>query len=442
MWNRALELIHEQVNTHSFDTWFRPTRQLSLDGEEITLEVPSRFTRDWLNDHYSGLIENALQHLVGQPIKVNWTIKSEPASGVPPSPKIRNRTVQESKPPVKRPSFINPRYNFGNFVVGASNQFAHAACLAAAELPGRAYNPLFIYGGVGLGKTHLLHAIGNFLLEREGGVRLYYTSCENFMNELISSIQRDRMVDFRNKYRNMEVLLVDDIQFIAGKDRTQEEFFHTFNSLHESRKQIVISSDHFPKEIPTLEERLRSRFEGGLIADIQAPDLETKVAILKNKAAEHDISLRPEVALLIASKVRSNIRELEGCLAKVNAYSRFTGQELTVELAQEVLSRMITDAERSITIENIQKATAEFFGIKPSDLRSSGRQRSLTLPRQVAMYLCKQLTSASFPDIGRRFGGKDHSTVIYSCKKVAKEIQENDSLTNAIKQIKKTLESL
>lgn len=439
MWTKALELIHDRINTHSFDTWFRPTRQLSLHEGEITLEVPSRFTRDWLNDHYSALIENSLVQVLGQPIKVNWSIRNQKGPDLPRVGKPRER---EKRPEPERPSFLNPRYVFDNFVVGASNQFAHAACLAAAELPGKAYNPLFIYGGVGLGKTHLLHAIGNFLFERAPNVRLYYTSCENFMNELISSIQRDRMAEFRNKYRNMDLLLVDDIQFIAGKDRTQEEFFHTFNALHESRKQIVISSDRFPKEIPTLEERLRSRFEGGLIADIQAPDLETKVAILQNKAAEQDISLPPEVALLIASKVRSNIRELEGCLAKVNAYCRFTGRELTAELAREVLRQMITDAERSITIENIQKATAEFFGLKPFELRSQRRQRTLTLPRQIAMYLCKELTPASFPEIGRRFGGKDHSTVIYSFKKVAKELPKNESVANAINQIKKTLESL
>jgi chromosomal replication initiator protein len=321
------------------------------------------------------------------------------------------------------------RYTFDTFIVGSSNQFAHAACRAVAEAPSRSYNPLFLHGGVGLGKTHLMHAIGQYVLQHDRNLKLTYISSERFMNEMINAVRYDRVIDFRERYRSVDVLLVDDIQFLAGKEGTQTEFFHTLNALHDSQKQIVLSSDCPPREIPALEERLRSRFEWGLIADVQPPDLETKVAILKKKAETEAVPLRDDVAIYIAGKIKSNIRELEGSLIRLVAYASLTGQEITLHLAQEVLRNMLDREEKAVTIEIIQKFVADYYNLKMADLKSRNNSKSVAMPRQIAMYMCKSLTNASLPEIGRSFGGKHHSTVIHSIRKVD-DLRKKDSVFN------------
>jgi chromosomal replication initiator protein len=334
---------------------------------------------------------------------------------------------------------LSPRYSFETFIVGASNQFAHAACRAVAEAPSRSYNPLFLYGGVGLGKTHLMHAIGHYVLTHGAGVKLTYISAERFMNEVINAIRYDRILEFRERYRSVDVLLVDDIQFIVGKERTQTEFFHTFNALHDAQKQIVLSSDCPPHQISELEERLRSRFEWGLIADIQPPDLETKIAILKRKADAEGVPLPDPVALYIAGRIKSNIRELEGSLIRLLAYASLTGRELSLGLAQEVLRDVLRPEERVVTIEGIQKFVAEFYNLKLMELKSRNNSKSVAMPRQVAMYLCKTLTNASLPEIGKSFGGKHHSTVIHSIRKVEEMRQRDATFHNQINTLAEAL---
>jgi chromosomal replication initiator protein len=340
--------------------------------------------------------------------------------------------TNDSSPSVTAPAGLNPRYTFDTFIVGPSNQFAHAACRAVAEAPSRSYNPLFIYGGVGLGKTHLMHAIGQYVLLHGLNLKLTYISSERFMNEMINAVRYDRILDFRERYRTVDVLLVDDIQFVSGKEGTQNEFFHTFNALHDAQKQIVISSDRPPHEIPALEERLRSRFEWGLIADIQQPDIETKVAILKKKAEGEVVPLPDSVALYIASRIKSNIRELEGSLIRLIAYASLTGRSLSIELAQEVLRSVIEHEEKAVTIEQIQKFVAEYYQLKLAELKSRNNSKSVAMPRQIAMYLCKQLTHASLPEIGRSFGGKHHSTVIHSIRKVEEMRKKNPDFHSVI----------
>jgi len=327
---------------------------------------------------------------------------------------------------------LNPRYTFDTFIVGSSNQFAHAACRAVAEVPSRSYNPLFIYGGVGLGKTHLMHAVGHYVLQHDRNLKLTYISSERFMNEMINAVRYDRVLDFRERYRSVDVLLVDDIQFLAGKEGTQTEFFHTFNALYDSQKQIILSSDCPPHEIPALEERLRSRFEWGLTADIQSPDLETKVAILKKKAETEAVPLPDNVAMYIAGKIKSNIRELEGSLIRLIAYASLTGQEISLQLAQEVLKNILDHEERAVTIEIIQKFVADYYNLRMVDLKSRNNSKSVAKPRQIAMYLCKSLTHASLPEIGRSFGGKHHSTVIHSIRKVEAQRRKDSDFNTLI----------
>ncbi len=354
------------------------------------------------------------------------------ASAIPLSPE-EAAALESGPPPVTQPGSagLNPRYTFDTFIVGSSNQFAHAACRAVAEAPSRSYNPLFIYGGVGLGKTHLMHAVGQYVLQHDRNLKLTYISSERFMNEMINAVRYDRVLDFRERYRSVDVLLVDDIQFLAGKEGTQTEFFHTFNALYDSQKQIVLSSDCPPHEIPALEERLRSRFEWGLIADIQSPDLETKVAILKKKAETEAVPLPDNVAMYIAGKIKSNIRELEGSLIRLIAYASLTGQEISLPLTQEVLRNVLDHEEKAVTIEVIQKFVADYYNLKMVDLKSRNNSKSVAMPRQIAMYLCKSLTHASLPEIGRSFGGKHHSTVIHSIRKV-EDMRKKDSDFNSL----------
>jgi len=423
VWDEVLARIESKVNRHSFSMWFRPTSFASEDHAGLTVRVPNDVFKEWLTKHYAGVIGEAMGELKRPNVPVQFI------SDLSPDPPHESAPIHLSAdetatldsvalPALPGPAGLNPRYTFDSFIVGSSNQFAHAACRAVAEAPSRSYNPLFIYGGVGLGKTHLMHAIGQYVLEHDRTLKLTYISSERFMNEMINALRYDRVLDFRERYRSVDVLLVDDIQFLAGKEGTQTEFFHTFNALYDSQKQIVISSDCPPHEIQSLEERLRSRFEWGLIADIQPPELETKVAILKKKAETEAVPLPDNVAMYIASRIKSNIRELEGSLIRLLAYASLTGRPLTIELAQDVLRNVIDHDERAVTIEQIQKFVAEYYQLKLHDLKSRNNSKSVAMPRQIAMYLCKMLTHASLPEIGRSFGGKHHSTVIHSIKKV------------------------
>ncbi len=430
VWDRVLARIETKVNRHSFYTWFKPTVFIDDDGKAVRIRVPNTLFRDWLTKHYTGVITEALSEVDRSGTPVTFVTdpgdSSEIASTADPTP-----PAAQDAEPARTLSGLNPRYSFSTFIVGSSNQFAHAACRAVAEAPSRSYNPLYIYGGVGLGKTHLMHAIGQYLLEHDPGLKLTYISSERFMNEMINAVRYDRILDFRERYRNLDILLVDDVQFLAGKEGTQTEFFHTFNSLYDLQKQIVITSDCPPHEIPSLEERLRSRFEWGLIADIQPPDLETKVAILKKKADAEAIPLSDNVAIYIAGRIKSNIRELEGSLIRLIAYASLTGREISLALAQDVLKNVLAHDDRAVTIEVIQKAVADYYHLKPSDLKSRNSSKSISEPRQIAMYICKSLTSASLPEIGRRFGGKHHSTVIHSIRKI-KGLRKRDSDFNTL----------
>jgi chromosomal replication initiator protein len=434
LWEQVLSRIETKVNRHSFYTWFKPTAFMRQDGSSVSVRVPNALFKDWLTKHYSGVIGEALGEVHHGGFTVNFVpdatpdgailalspdeaamLESEPLA---PPPGATGQPGQPALPGPVGAAGLNPRYTFDTFIVGSSNQFAHAACRAVAEAPSRSYNPLFIYGGVGLGKTHLMHAVGHYVLQHNPELKLTYISAERFMNEMINAVRYDRIIDFRERYRTVDILCVDDVQFIAGKEGTQTEFFHTFNALYDSQKQIVISSDCPPHEIPSLEERLRSRFEWGLIADIQSPDLETKVAILKKKADAEAVPLPDSVAMYIAGRIKSNIRELEGSLIRLVAYASLTGQEVTLPLAQDVLRNIIDHEQKAVTIDMILKFVADYYNLRPADLKSRNNSKSVAMPRQVAMYLCKALTNASLPEIGRSFGGKHHSTVIHSVRKV------------------------
>jgi chromosomal replication initiator protein len=438
IWDEVLGRIEAKVGRHSFYTWFKPTSMLADHGTRLAVRVPNLLFTEWLPKHYSVVLAEALRDVGRGDTELIFVPENAPAvaSVTPAAAATPGDAVL---PPPGSPVGLNPRYAFDTFIVGPSNQFAHAACRAVAEAPSRSYNPLFIYGGVGLGKTHLMHAIGHYVLQHHCNTRLTYISSERFMNEMINAVRFDRILDFRERYRSVDVLLVDDIQFVSGKEGTQNEFFHTFNALHDAQKQIVISSDRPPHEIPALEERLRSRFEWGLIADIQPPDIETRIAILKKKAETEAVPLPDNVAMYIASRIKSNIRELEGSLIRLIAYASLTGKGLTLELAQDVLRNVIDHDERAVTIEHIQKFVAEYYQLKLTDLKSRNNSKSVAMPRQVAMYLCKSLTHASLPEIGKSFGGKHHSTVIHSIKKV-EDLRNKDRQFNTL--IESLLESL
>jgi len=431
VWNQVLSRIETKVNRHSFYTWFRPTTLLEDSGERITIRVPNGLFRDWLTKHYTGVIKEAVTEVEREGMQVAFVIDGETGTAVEKQTKKPGPDTPITGPP---PRGLSPRYTFSSFVVGSSNQFAHAASVAVAEAPSRSYNPLYLYGGVGLGKTHLMHAIGQYLLDHSPSLKLTYISSERFMNEMINAVRYDRVLEFRERYRTMDVLLVDDVQFLAGKQGTQTEFFHTFNSLYDAQKQIIISSDCPPHEIPTLEERLRSRFEWGLIADIQPPDLETKIAILKKKAEAEAVPLADDVALYIAGRIKSNIRELEGSLIRLLAYASLTGSKISLSLAQDVLRNTLERDDRPVSIDMIQKFIANYYQLRVSDLKSRNSSKSVAFPRQIAMFLCKTLTNASLPQIGKSFGGKHHSTVIHSIRKIetlCKNDQEFHTLVNS-----------
>jgi chromosomal replication initiator protein len=422
LWDRVLGKIETRVNAHSFSTWFRPTRFVSEDAASLCVRVPNSWFAEWLRTNYLPLIQDALKEIERPGLAVEFLAErgdgaQRSASPAPTLPVARRPSHATAPLPDELPGWLNPRYSFEKFVVSSCNQFAHAAAMAVAEQPSRAYNPLYVYGGVGLGKTHLMQAIGNRLAAR-GGARMRYISTEQFMNELINAIRFERTLEFKDRYRNVDLLLIDDIQFLAGKERTQEEFFHTFNALYDAQKQIVITSDCPPREIPTLEDRLRSRFEWGLIADIQPPDLETKIAILRKKAEAEGAIVPDDVALFIATNSKSNIRELEGSLIRVVAYASISGREVTLDLAKDTLKDLLVPDAPAVTVESIQKLVANHFNLKVTELKSKNNSQQISFPRQVAMYLCKQMTECSLPEIGKRFGGKHHSTVIHAIQKI------------------------
>lgn len=426
VWEKTLESIANLLSKPSFETWFKPTKPISKDGNILTIEVPNDFAREWLESRYAPLLTSTVRDLIEEEVELRFVTPE----------KNESVKVAAATPNPVQPSSLNPKYTFESFVVGESNRFAHAASLAVAEAPGKAYNPLFIYGGVGLGKTHLMQAVGHFVLKNHPDYRVVYVSSEKFTNELINAIRFNRTPQFRDTYRNIEVLLVDDIQFFAGKESTQEEFFHTFNALYESGRQIVISSDRPPKEIPTLEDRLRSRFEWGLITDIQAPDLETRIAILRKKAAIEGWHLPNDVIVNIADQINSNIRELEGALIRIIAFASFHNKQITLDLANEVLKDVISSSKsQRVTIPLIQQVVAEYFNIEIEDLKAQRRTKNITFPRQIAMYIIRELTDYSLPKIGEEFGGRDHTTVLHAYEKIQNSIKEDPEVDRIIKTL-------
>ena len=436
IWSKSLLKISEKVGDSLFELWFKPMRLIQIKDRHVTVEIPNRFFREWIEDTYPSIIPDALEEVIGFPITARYKVtEKEDASLRRKESKLQNRKTRLAS----RGIYLNPKYTFDTFVVGPSNQFAHAAASRVAENVGLAYNPLFMYGGVGLGKTHLMNAIGNTIVDGNPGTIAYYVSSEQFTNEVVSAIRHGKMGEFKEKYRNVDVLLIDDIQFIAGKDITQEEFFHTFNSLYEKQKQIVISSDRAPIEIADITDRLRSRFSMGLIADIQPPEVETKVAIIFKKAENDKLTITEDVAYFIATRVKSNIRELEGCLIKLGAHASLTGMPIDIEMAKNVLKDILSEEDKPATAEVILKAVSDYFGIKIQDIKAKKRTKEVANARQIAMYLIRQFTNLSLSEIGKGFGGKDHATVIYACRQVeerkAKDRNLSKSLENIIKRI-------
>ena len=434
-WQDALAYIQGRVPKQVYDTWFTPICLERIEDSTAQLGVPNKFFGDWLHQHYGPLLSEAVSAARGGlETAITFVIfkqaKKQPDGSGSTVSTVRQNTGTRAKRGIQ----LNPKYTFKNFVVGAGNQFAHAACMAVAEQPAKAYNPLFIYGDTGLGKTHLLNAIGNYVAERTD-LRIAYLTTEQFTNEVINSIRYDKMMDLRKRYRHIDMLMIDDIQFLAGKERTQEEFFHTFNALYEAHKQLVLSSDRFPKDMPDIEERLRSRFEWGLIADLQPPDVETRIAILRKKSEDEGITLPEDVIQFLATTMKSNIRELEGSLVRLGAYASLTGQTITLEMAKNVLRDLIGTKKKIVSMDDIQETVGARFHVKIADLKSRRRSKTLVHPRQIAMYLCRELTDSSYPEIGRQFGGKDHTTIIHACKQIIKA-KDSDSVFSA------TLESL
>lgn len=439
VWSRCLNLIKENINEQSFLTWFRPTKAVDLKADILTVQLPSHFYYEWLEDHYSSLINQAVKQVLGDSGKLHYSISVNQENHSLQLPSINRRRGVNGA--AHDASQLNSRYTFDNFVEGNSNQFAKAASLAVAEAPGKtSFNPLVIYGGVGLGKTHLIQAIGNFSLQQGTVKKVLYVSSEKFTIEFINSIQNNKTTEFSTIYRNVDLLLVDDIQFFINKERTQEEFFHTFNSLHQKGKQIVLSSDRPPKEITGIEERLLSRFQWGLVADIQPPDLETRIAILQKKAEENGIELPGDVVQLIAYNVTSNIRELEGCLIRLLAHASLTGIDIDVHLAKRVLKDVISQKQRQISIEDIQKIVSNYYGIPDDLLRAKTRKKEIALIRQIAMYIAKNYTKNSLKTIGLHFGGRDHSTVIHAISTIEAYAREDKKIADDIENINHQIE--
>ncbi len=444
-WERVLSQLKGQVSDQVFETWLRPLRYVSREGSLLLVATPHKFFKQWIEENFMAQLEETARKEIGHDVSLEIVVGGDEDADADRAPAAPTLSLDDHPDDAVdrrkgRNGSLNPRYTFDRFVVGAGNQFAQAAAFAVANDPARSYNPLFIYGGVGLGKTHLLHAIGNLALDRNPRLKMCYITAEKFTNELIYSLRTNRMPDFKEKYRNVDMLLVDDVQFIAGKQRTQEEFFHTFNDLYSSHRQIVVTSDKFPKEIPDLEERIQSRFEWGLVADIQPPDMETRMAILNRKAEADNIPLPEDVALFLATSIKNNIRELEGSLIRIGAHASLTKRQINLDLAREVLAKLLAGTARELSPDAIVKCVSDHFGVKPADMRSNRKHKVVALPRQVAMYLLRQLTNASYPDIGKRFGGRDHSTVMYAVKMIEKKIKDDVSLRNSVEALRKILE--
>ena len=473
LWRLALKRISRQIGPRAYRDWFAPTAYLSSSQDELLVRVPNALAQEWLNRNFRDVVEDVLEEIAAEnpklspvPTRVRFVPESEvsdapahPVTAQPlrlaasrnspaaPTPRRNNGHrlsaaesavlaeqvgVPARPEPAQQHPGLDPRYTFDNFVVGSCNQFAHAAARAVADNPGRSYNPLYLYGGVGLGKTHLMHAIGHAILTERPSLRMAYVSAERFMCEMVNAIRWKRTPEFRDRFRNIDMLLVDDVQFLEGKEATQEEFFHTFRSLYEEGKQIVLSSDCPPRELATLEDRLRSRFECGLIADMQVPDLETKLAILRRKAEAESLPLTDDVALYIASKVRSNVRELEGCLTRLMALASLKQRRPDIDLAREATRDLFPDDDKPVTVEAIQRFVADYYDVKVADLKARDNSRSVAFPRQVAMFLCKKMTTSSFPDIGKRFGGKHHSTVIHSVNKIKEQAAQSEEFNSLL----------
>ena len=432
IWNNNLSKIEEKVGSNATELWFRPIKLSQLKEQQATLDIPNRFFREWIEDNYPGLIAESLNSILGYSVSLRYRI----AEKIDPAVKMMEMSLESRRQKLaNRGIYLNPKHTFENFVVGPSNQFAQAAARSVSEAPGKTYNPLFIYGGVGLGKTHLINAVGNASIDKNPDLSVIYVSSEQFTNEVVSALRHDKMGELKEKYRNVDILLLDDIQFIANKTATQEEFFHTFNVLYERQKQIVISSDRPPKEMTAVTDRLRSRFTMGLIADIQPPEIETKVAILIKKAAMERINIPEDVAYYLASKVKSNIRELEGCLVRLGAQSSLTGRPINIEMAKDILRNIIEEDVKPLTVEYIQKIVCEYFGLKVLDIKAKKRTKEIALPRQIAMYIAKQLTNLSLSDIGKAFGGKDHATVIYAIRQIEERMSKDEAFSRLIENL-------
>lgn len=441
VWSDLVNQFREELTPEVYNTWFSPIRVTSFNEDSITVEVPNQFYKDWFNKNCLKRIRASLDQIYKRPISISVTMSNKDVPLPPPSsaepPPIPSKQLISYKD-----SMLNPRYSFENFIVGPSNRFAHAASIAVAQAPAKAYNPLFIYGGVGLGKTHLMQAIAHYIIDHNPHSKIFYVSCESFTNELINAIQNRSTLKFRTKFRGLDVLLIDDVHFFSGKQHAQEEFFHTFNTLYDARKQIILSSDRPPKEIANLEERLISRFEWGLVTDLQPPDFETRVAILRKKAELTSINIPDNVIFYIAEKIKTNIRKLEGALLRVVSNASLTKTELTVSLAEQVLQDFIISEEETITnIDTIQKAVADYFDIRVADMKSTRRPKSIAYPRQIAMYLSRDLTRLSLPEIGEAFGGRDHSTVIHACRLIEGKISSDFSLKKVVNTIKQHLKT-
>ncbi|MFC4778352.1 chromosomal replication initiator protein DnaA [Paenibacillus sp. GCM10023252] len=435
LWQQVLSIIQTKLSKPSFDTWFKATKANFVDDSMLEVTAPTTFAVEWLESRYTKLIRSTLYEFLGRQVDIRFTIEESKST----EPTAYAQPMNMPAPVVQEETFshmLNPKYVFDTFVIGANNRFAHAASLAVAEAPAKAYNPLFLYGGVGLGKTHLMHAIGHYIMDHNPNTKVLYISSEKFTNEFINAIRDNRGESFRTKYRNIDVLLIDDIQFLAGKEQTQEEFFHTFNALHEERKQIVISSDRPPKEIPTLEERLRSRFEWGLITDIQPPDLETRIAILRKKAKAENLDIPNEAMVYIANQIDTNIRELEGALIRVVAYSSLINEDISSHLAAEALKDIIPSSRpRMITIQDIQTKVGEFYGLRLEEFKARKRTKAVAFPRQIAMYMSRELTDYSLPKIGEAFGGRDHTTVIHAHEKINQQLKVDQDLYKIVQNL-------
>jgi chromosomal replication initiator protein len=455
LWTGFLAQVQGKLSNHVLETWLRPVRCTAYDNSTVTLQVRDQFFRDWLADHYLDFIRDELSTFSGEPLAVEWAISPEPrqtavSSSAASIAASAAASIDEDKSGVsesihqaagERRRLLNPRYSFDTFVAGPSNQFAAAACKAVAENPAHSYNPLFIFGGVGLGKTHLLSAIGHHILGQDSGTRIIYTSSEMFMNEVINAVRFSKLDEFHHKYRkNCDVLLMDDIQLISGKERTQNEFFHIFNTLYDSQRQIVVTSDKLPHEIPEIEERLRTRFQWGLIADIQPPEIETRIAILRKKAESDGFVLTDDVSFFLAKSIRSNVRELEGALVRIVAHASLTNTALSVDYARQVLADILSSKAAQVSVESIQKMVATYYQVRVIDLKSARRVKTLVRPRQVAMYLCRKHAGASYPELGSRFGDKDHTTIMSACKKVETQLKADPTLRGQVLELERQLD--